>query len=157
MKAKTSECVKFSDLIGRLIRSLSLLERDQKVCCGTTMSQCYTIEALARERALSMHELSRNMGVTMSTMTRVIDILVRDGVVDRKSSSEDRRIVCVELTAKGTDLARKLRDCADDYSKQILNLVPAEHRAEVVKSLVLLADAVDKVRCGECRCSSKST
>ena len=108
MKAKSPEYGEFSGLIGRLIRSLSLLERDQKNCCGTTMSQCYTIETLAQGGGLSMHELSKDMGVTMSTMTRVIDVLVRDGVVARGSNPEDRRKVCVELTAKGKDLARKL-------------------------------------------------
>jgi DNA-binding MarR family transcriptional regulator len=147
MKPESSEYGEFSGLIGHLIRSLSLLERDQKICCGTTMSQCYTIETLAQKGTLSMNELAQHMGVTISTMTRVVDVLVRDGVVSRGSNPKDRRQVRIGLTDKGNDLARQLEGCSDEYSKQILNQVPPEHRGGVLKSLRLIADAIDKVRC----------
>lgn len=147
-----SEYRKFSELIGCMIRKLSLLERDQKICCGTTMSQCYTIETLAQNGSLSMNQLSKQMGVTVSTMTRVVDILVRDEVVSRRGNPKDRRQVCIELTAKGKNLAKRLQDCADEYSRQILNVISAEQRAEVVKSLELLVDAVDGVRDDKCKC-----
>jgi len=154
MKAERSEYGEFSGLIGRLVRNLSLLERDQKICCGTTMSQCYTIETLAQKGTLPMNELSQHMGVTISTMTRVVDVLVRDGVVSRGSNPKDRRQVCIGLTDKGNDLARQLEGCSDEYSKQILNEVPPEHREGVLKSLRLIADATDKVRCEQGKCSS---
>jgi DNA-binding MarR family transcriptional regulator len=154
MKSKSSEWGEFSTLIARLIRNLSLLERDEKVCCGTTMSQCYTIETLAQKGTLSMNELSQHMGVTVSTMTRVVDVLVRDEVVSRSSSPRDRRKVCIGLTDKGNGLARQLEGCSDEYSKQILNQVPSEHRGGVLKSLRLIADAIDKVRSEHGKCSS---
>ena len=155
MKAEISGYIEFSGLVGRLVRNLNLLDRDQKGCCGVTMSQCYTIEALAQNGTLSMNELSEQMGVTMSTMTRVVNVLVRDGVVRRKSNPKDRRQVCVELTAKGSDLALRLKCCAEEYSKQILQQVPREQREEVLKSLKLLTDVTDKVRWENYRCSSQ--
>jgi DNA-binding MarR family transcriptional regulator len=144
----------FSRLVGTLIRSLSLLDRDQKVCCGVTVSQCYTVETLAQRRILSMNELSEEMGVAISTMTRVVDILVRDGLVARKSNPEDRRRVHVELTDKGAELALRLKSCAEEYGKLILCQVPHEERESVLKSLSLLNDAIDRVRQGDCKCSA---
>jgi DNA-binding MarR family transcriptional regulator len=154
MKAERSECNEFSMLVGHLVRNLNLLDRDQKLCCGITMSQCYTIETLAQEGTLVMNELSQQMGVTISTMTRVVDILVRDGVVSRRSNPTDRRKVRIELTAKGRDLARQLRCCVDQYSEQLLNQILPRHRRGVLKSLRLLADATEKMRGEHYKCFS---
>jgi DNA-binding MarR family transcriptional regulator len=144
----------FSRLVGTLIRSLSLLDRDQKVCCGVTVSQCYTIETLAQRGTLPMNELSEEMGVAISTMTRVVDILVRDGVVARRRNPGDRRRVYIELTDRGSELALRLRSCGEEYGKMILSQVPLRHRESVLKSLSLLNDAIDRVRQGDCKCSA---
>jgi DNA-binding MarR family transcriptional regulator len=154
MNDETAGQGEFSRLVGTLIRSLSLLDRDQKVCCGVTVSQCCTVETLAQRGTLSMNKLSEEMGVAISTMTRVVDILVRDGVVARKGGREDRRRVYVQLTDKGAQLALRLRSCADEYGKLILCQVPPEERRSVLKALSLLNDAINRVRRGDCVCSA---
>ena len=118
----------FSLLITRLMRKLSLLERDEKVCLGLTISQCYTIEALARNGELSMKELSGEMGLAMSTMTRILDVLVREGFVSRGNSETDRRVVCVKLTTKGRNTAGRLKRCADNYLGTIFEGIPRKER-----------------------------
>jgi MarR family transcriptional regulator, organic hydroperoxide resistance regulator len=153
MKAQSRSHEEFRGLIGRLVRGLNLLDWNTKSCCGTTTSQCYTIETLARGGTLAMNELSQEMGVSVSTMTRVVGILVRNGVVKRKTLPEDRRRVYVELTAEGRGISVRLNHCADEYSKGILKRLPAGRRKDVLMSLRLLADAVDEVRAGGCKCS----
>jgi DNA-binding MarR family transcriptional regulator len=143
----------FAGLIGRLVRNLNVLDRDQTVCCGTTVSQCYTIEALARRGNLSMNQLSQEVGVTTSTMTRVVDVLVRDGAVRRKRNPEDRREVRIELTGKGSELARGLTRCVDEYAKRVLGRIDAAERKRVLSSLRLLADALEEVRPQSGKCS----
>lgn len=153
MSAQARGYVEFSVLVSQLVRNLKLLDRDQKTCCGVTMPQCYTIEILAQLGSASMHELSRQMGVAESTMTRIIDILVRDRVVARKSNPEDRRKVCVELTKRGKEMSKELRACADNYSTKILERVPAEKRQDVMRALRLLTDAIEKVKGQFCDCA----
>ena len=132
----------FSLLLSQLIRKFVLVERDEKVCLGVTISQCYTIETLARNGGVSMTELSREMGVAVSTMTRILDVLVREGLVTRKNSTKDRRLVCVGLTNKGRNLAGKLKRCADDYLGDVFANVPANERKKVTESLRTLLGAV---------------
>jgi len=154
MAAEKEAHKEFAGLIGRLVRNLNVLDRDQKVCCGITVSQCYTIEALARRGMLSMNELSREVGVTTSTMTRVVDVLVRDGIVRRKPNQDDRRQVCIELTGKGSKLAVGLTRCLNEYSWRVFHRIPAGHRERVFSSLALLADALEGVRLDGSKCSS---
>jgi DNA-binding MarR family transcriptional regulator len=93
-----------------------------------------------------MNELSRELGTAVSTVTRVVDLLVRDGVVDRKENPGDRRKVCIELTGKGKELEQKLKKCSEDYSGEILSAIPQEKRGAVLESLELLNQAVDQVK-----------
>jgi DNA-binding MarR family transcriptional regulator len=135
----------FSQLVGQIIRKLNILNRDQKVCYGLTLPQCYTIETLGQKELLPMNELSRLQGVTVSTMTRVVDVLVRDEIVERVDSPGDRRKVCIRLTDKGKELAVALKTCTETYADRILENIPEEKQNQVIESLQLLGDAIVKV------------
>lgn len=145
MKTNESSDTRFAALMSRLIRRLNLLNRDQKVCYGLTLPQCGAVETLNRKGMLPMKDLSKEMGVTISTMTRVIDILVRDGIVTRKENPDDRRKVCIDLTENGRTLASKLQKCSLDYSREILNLVPETKQKKVLDSLELLNRAIESM------------
>jgi DNA-binding MarR family transcriptional regulator len=136
---------RFSQLIARLMRRLNLLNKDQIVCYGVTLPQCYTIETLDRKGRLSMKEMAQSQGVTVSTMTRVIDVMVRDEIIERVPQPGDRRKVCIQLTGKGKDLAMKLRDCTDLYTMQLLDHIPEEKREQVMESMELLSTAIGKM------------
>lgn len=62
------------------------------------------------EQAKSMKDLVANMAVANSTPTRIIDRLVSNGLMERRSDPEDRRRVLVELTEKGKTVFRKISD-----------------------------------------------
>jgi DNA-binding MarR family transcriptional regulator len=142
-KSKQANDLRFSQLVGQLFRKLNLLNRDQKVCHGITLSQCCAIETLDQRGMLTMNQLSREQGVTLSTMTRVVDVLVRDGVLDRVSRPEDRRKVCIQLTGKGEDLAQTLKKCTEDYTGKILEQIPADKHEQVIESMELLLKAIE--------------
>lgn len=50
---------------------------------------------------LSMSQLSRQLGVSMSSMTQIADRLERAGMVARQASEPDRRVRCLILTPHG--------------------------------------------------------
>jgi DNA-binding MarR family transcriptional regulator len=50
---------------------------------------------------LSMSQLSRKLGVSMSAMTQIADRLERAGMVARQASDPDRRVRCLILTPRG--------------------------------------------------------
>ena len=136
----------FLELLTQLIRKFNLVERDEKVCYNVTLSQCYTIETLARKGKLAMKELTQEMGVAISTMTRILDVLVRDGLVKRKEAPADRRMVYVELTNQGQELAVKLKQCADNYLGAILAKIPKSKQQQVIESLRILIYAINQQR-----------
>jgi DNA-binding MarR family transcriptional regulator len=53
---------------------------------------------------MTMGELGQAADVPLSTATRLVDMLVEHGYVERLSDPDDRRVVRVRLTKTGTDL-----------------------------------------------------
>ena len=68
-----------------------------------TLAQYQLLEALQTAERLPVSELAATAGVAPPTATRMLDALVREGVVARTPCEDDRRVVRVALTEGGRD------------------------------------------------------
>src|SRR5213075_32422 len=59
-------------------------------------------------RGLPSLEIGARMIQRVPDVTRIVDRLEADGLVRRARTSDDRRVVLVQITAKGLDLLAKL-------------------------------------------------
>ncbi|WP_207645800.1 MarR family winged helix-turn-helix transcriptional regulator [Geosporobacter ferrireducens] len=132
------------DMIQRLVRVFQLIERDQIKIFGVTSTQCYCLLELLKVERLTMNEISHKMNLDTSTMTRVIDKLVRDQMISRERQEEDRRIVVLELTEKGKDVALQLNQSIRKYYKNIIQNLPEGQVENVLNAVFLLLNAFDK-------------
>jgi len=71
---------------------------------GLTQPQFGVIESLGHLGPLKMGEICTKMLVTGGNVTVVIDNLEKEGLVERKPDTKDRRTIFVQLTAKGKKL-----------------------------------------------------
>ena len=69
------------------------------------------------------------------TMTKLLDRMVRDGLVTRSQDARDRRVVRVALTVKGEGLAEELIRAARQHEVSVLARFP-EIETTDVKSLL---------------------
>ena len=132
------------EVIQKLVRVLHLFERDVIKIHGFTTSQCNTILEINKAGSLTMNELSDKMNLNTSTMTRVLDNLVRDKYISRDREETDRRIVVVSLTETGTEMAIKLRDSVNEYYKKIIENIPEGQIDNVLNSVNILQKAFEK-------------
>ncbi len=131
-------------MVRRLVRVMQIFERDELRPFGFTTSQCYTLLELKKTSGLTMNELSEKMNLNTSTMTRIINNLVRDGYVQRSREEGDRRIVLVGLTESGIMAAGQLELSIMDYYRKILINLPEGQIEDVLKAVALLIEAFDK-------------
>jgi len=134
----------FGELLSKMIRSFVSLERSEIFCCGVTMSQCSTIMAIGKKGKMTMNALSEWMSLATSTMTRIVDNLVRDGYIERTQDDQDRRVVHVSLTEKGKELQEVIHGIYHQYHRRIVDNIPADQLHKVVKSLQILREAIEK-------------
>jgi MarR family transcriptional regulator, organic hydroperoxide resistance regulator len=143
--SKSDCCVgEIGETIQRLVRVIQLFERDQIKIYGVTTSQCNTLLEIYKAGSLTMNELSDKMNLNTSTMTRVLDNLVRDKYISRDRSETDRRIVVVSLTETGYEMAQKLSDSVNQYYKKIIENIPEGQVDTVLDSINTLQKAFEK-------------
>ena len=87
----------------------------------------FRILAVLRSRSEppTMGELSAELGIPLSTATRMADSLVRAKIVERRDDSSDRRIVRLCLTAQWQEIHRNGRRSAAAASERRAGAVHA--------------------------------
>jgi len=143
---KSSNCCieEVGDLVQNLVRVFQLFERDQIKVKGFTTTQCYTLLEIYKNGQLSMNDLSEKMNLNSSTMTRILDNLVRDKLVKRDKFQEDRRIVIVKLTNDGVVEAEKLNEALTEYYRKIIDNIPEGQVDNILNSIWTLLTAFNK-------------
>jgi len=126
---------KMDEILSNLTLAFLQLERSGKCCHGVTLSQCHTLDLLSKRGGLTMNELSRQMGLAKSTMTRIVNNMVREGWIERAKNQEDGRVVNVRLTRKGKDMAKKLGVSSHNHVQRILRHIPPSEIPKVMESL----------------------
>ena len=110
--------------IRTLVRRFSLAERSDMSCCGMTVAQAATLQALV-DGALRLGELSKRLGITASTLTRNLTRLEERGFVCRVGDPHDGRAQRVALTESGRQAAIEagLQEIA--FASSVLECLPS--------------------------------
>jgi len=74
-----------------------------------TVMQFYVLSALAEQPDLSLGELAEMLYTGSSTISGVVDRLVKAGLVTRERSVNDRRILFTRLTSLGRDKKKEMK------------------------------------------------
>ena len=96
---------------------------------AVTVSQLRVLMLVATRPEVNVAAVATDLGVHRSNATRVVDRLVRAGLLARVPDPRDRRRLVLELTDGG----RRLTAAVDDHRRaeiaSVLARVPPEHRA----------------------------
>ncbi|HWB69783.1 MAG TPA: MarR family transcriptional regulator [Solirubrobacterales bacterium] len=102
--------------ISALLRHLFLYDRGNQLRvieeCGLSMTQCKALlelGGLGREtEPRQVGDLAETFGVSVPSMSRAVDALVKGGLASRVEDPEDRRARRIAITAKGKQLVEQL-------------------------------------------------
>ncbi|OHB76642.1 MAG: hypothetical protein A2Z34_08115 [Planctomycetes bacterium RBG_16_59_8] len=102
-----------SQLVSGILRNANLLLKVGNRLCGKfgiTQQQWVVLEALAREpKGLKLSDLGKDLLVTKSNITGLVDRLERDDYVLREVTADDRRVLIARITEKGQKALEKIR------------------------------------------------
>jgi DNA-binding MarR family transcriptional regulator len=113
--------------IRRLVRAEYLDSQKMSKQYGLTGPQSLVLRLLIKKGALSSAELSRQMYVTPSNITGIIDRLEKKRLVERIRKQGDRRVALITLTQSGQELGKTIPDPIEKkFVNQLADLEP-EH------------------------------
>lgn len=93
------------------------------------------LEVLYHKGELPVSEVQRRILVESSSTTYVVDKLVRRGLVLRRHSERDRRVVLVALTPAGRALIGRIFPAHAHAMRRAVQGLPARQQAECVRLL----------------------
>lgn len=93
----------------RILEQESRLSRKTYKGFGVTESQGLVVRQLAKSGPSSLIELSKQLHVSPSNITGLVDRLEAKGLV-RRARQDDRRIIHIHLTSQGEELTAILPD-----------------------------------------------
>ena len=135
--------------IRALVKRFSLAERADIACCGMTVAQAATLEALAGG-GLRLGDLGRRLGIAPSTLSRNLDRLEERGLVARDPDPNDRRALRAELTDDGRRAAAAVRDQEIAFARNVLERLPDATGEAAVETLEQLLAAIREATRGCC-------
>jgi DNA-binding MarR family transcriptional regulator len=151
------EARRFASLLSHVARDVTR-RQSSDVCCGdVTLEQFQTLRAASAAEPMSLGALSAALRVDLSTMSRNVTVLERDGYLARARSADDGRVVHVKLTAKGRRALETLRCDERDVLKGVYDGLPVAARSTVIDALQALADALEGVGASDGACCAPSS
>lgn len=111
---------------------------------GIRIDQFNALRALEGTRGLRMTELAARMLGDDSTVTRIVDSLVRRGLVERTSDPADRRVRLVALTAAGEDLLSRSMAVVDRELQRAAGLIRDGREEQLRRGLESLCAELEK-------------
>ena len=120
--------------------------RPQSTPCGqpVPIAEAHAMLELSRTPGISQSELARAIGLRKSTVSRIVGNLERRGWVDRRRSSEDRRVAELVLTDEGLRASAQIGKARAARMEAVLDAIPPSDRDAVVRALDVLVDATHR-------------
>ena len=87
------------------------------------------------ESPLSPHKIAERLIISRATVTGLIDSLERQGYVQRRPHPSDRRMLLVEVTETGREVANTFRPIVHHQQKQWLEILSDDEQKRLIDSL----------------------
>jgi DNA-binding MarR family transcriptional regulator len=130
------------ETVRALVRRFSIAERSDVACCGITVAQAATLEALYDQDQLRLGDLCRCLGISASTLTRNLVRLKERGLVVSAADPTDGRASVVRLTANGRRAAEEVKRQEESFFELVIEHLPPGDRGRTLSAIAHLWSAV---------------
>ena len=96
--------------VAELVRIYQVRDRDRICCHDISVTQCHALEVLALRGPMRAQALAEALRLDKSTVTRVVDALVRKAYVERLPDPDDARAQSLRITPAGRALFKRIDD-----------------------------------------------
>jgi DNA-binding MarR family transcriptional regulator len=126
-----------------LIRAFGLHRPDQTPCGQwVPVAEAHALMELQRDTPLSQQELGARLHLEKSTVSRLVTQLEGRGWITRTRSTMDGRMLQLQLSDAGVEIAAQLSAARAAKFARVLAAVPEAQRSAVVAALDILVEAM---------------
>jgi DNA-binding MarR family transcriptional regulator len=129
--------------IRRLMQAEELYTKELNKTYQVSVPQLSCILALYEHGPLPPSQIAKHIMVKSSTVTGIIDRLEQKGLVCRLRDSSDRRVINIQITERGKELARNAPPPIQHKLVDGLKRLPKNKIERIVKSFRTLTHLLD--------------
>jgi DNA-binding MarR family transcriptional regulator len=125
------------DTVPQIMRSIRSEMRSHR---GHDLSvpQFRTLTFVNRNPEGSLSELADHLGLTLPSVSKLVDGLVNQKLITRRESKVDRRRLILSLTKDGDDILRIAHQATQDHLMDVLRGLSSEELSAILRALTLL-------------------
>ncbi len=132
------QTLQFAD---KVARELLPLTPKETLLLDVSMAQLKVMFVIFLRGPVRMGTLAHDLGVSLPTITEIVNRLEKRDIIVRELDPEDRRVVYCRFTENGQKVLNQLWASARKRTKQMLNALSVEDLSVVQQSLGILLKA----------------
>jgi MarR family 2-MHQ and catechol resistance regulon transcriptional repressor len=102
---------------------------------GLSQTKANVLLLLYKNKSMAFWELGKDMLVTRSNITGLMDRLEKDKLVSREVNPADRRSLTAKLTAKGKKIVEEIIPLLKDFTEEVMSPLSEAEKEVLIKLL----------------------
>ncbi len=112
-----------------------------------TMARWETLFLVAfSDVELTQSDLARLINIEGPTLVRMLDLLAKEGLIDRRQSESDRRVTTNTITPAGRAVIDQIMGITNVLRREVLQDIPREELETALKVLSKIVLRIDDIR-----------
>jgi DNA-binding MarR family transcriptional regulator len=111
---------------------------------GVNMAQSFVLFCLLDNDGSTLSEIGIRAQIENSSLTTMVDKLERDGLVERRLSAQDRRVIRLYLTEKGRAMGQEILSIGQELNNKFRSEL-GDISDDFMKGLLILSSVIDNM------------
>ncbi|QAY72071.1 MarR family transcriptional regulator [Agromyces protaetiae] len=143
--AKRAELLGEIEAIGQAMENSSLSSLVRSLLeIDLTIQQLKLLTMLVVSDGMSGQRLAQELGVSMATISGIVDRLETQGLVARVLDERDHRVRLVHATADGREIVLRLSSSREQLGREVLERVPVDDLAALAQGMRAILRAISE-------------
>jgi DNA-binding MarR family transcriptional regulator len=108
---------------------------DQYALTPAKMNALMIIKHQGKDKGISQIDIGKRLMVTASNMTRVLDKMEKEGLINRSAQAGDRRVKIIKVTSKGSKLMDQVWPGYEKLVKSLAGTISVSDQKETAQLL----------------------
>lgn len=130
------------DIFIGLAQATRCCRQEAAFCQGVTFHQFIILDAAAKSKELHISDLHKILSIEKSTTTRLINPLIRKGLLKRDQTRHDFRAAVLILTDEGKAVHKEVWLCLRDFLGKVISSIPIGKRKVSLESVRVFIRAI---------------
>ena len=104
--------------------------------------QYILLRTLDKAGAMRVSDVATHLGVTNPAASMLLNAMTADGLVDRDSDPDDRRVTLVSVSDAGAEKLARAEDVRRRFMRRVTSALEPHELESMIKGLNELADAI---------------